>query len=96
MAKSKTELSKLRDIGWACWDPIGLKSILGDTGIGPVIDEYDEYLWHVASLLAAGKSDAEAIEYLMEIEFSHMALGRKSFASASLTVASIRSYLESL
>ena len=94
MAKSAIELWKLREIGWAYWDPIGLKAILGGAGIDCVVDEYDAYLLEVASQLSAGSSDADAIDYLLEIEFSYMALGSKTFDAASQTVKAVRTYLD--
>lgn len=78
----RLSLSKLRDIGWKHWDPIGL---LGSSGVFPgkweddanrrIADEYDRYLISAAFQLQAGVSRAQVIDYLVEIEADHMGLG---------------------
>ena len=69
------ELSRLRDIGWTEWDPIGLLN-RGQAWDGkPCADEYDSYLLKVASDLRRGASVEGAIEYLLNVEREHMGLG---------------------
>lgn len=80
--QARVRLSKLRDIGWELWDPIGL---LGPNGVFPgkweddanrqIADEYDRYLISAASQLQTGVSRAQVIDYLVEIEAKHMGLG---------------------
>jgi hypothetical protein len=64
------KLSRLREIGWAKWDPIGV----GGPDHGWPADEYDTYLLQAARLLWSGKSDQEVADYLVEIETEHMGL----------------------
>lgn len=76
------KLSKLRDIGWMLWDPIGL---LGPGGFYPgkwsdeanlgFADEYDTYLVSAASQLRRGESREQVVSYLVHIESEHMGLG---------------------
>jgi hypothetical protein len=98
-SRSSIELSRLRDIGWEQWDPIGLLAE-GDTwNHKPFADEYDSYLLHVASLLWNGKSKNEAITYLDWVGSEHMGLGPLTEAAhnASIkTVELIAEYLQLL
>lgn len=74
----KIKLSRLRDIGWSIWDPIGL---LGsgqkwdDEDCLPFADEYDSYLLQAAGQLRRGVSDATVASFLVQIETEHMGLG---------------------
>ncbi|WP_299769208.1 hypothetical protein [uncultured Tateyamaria sp.] len=74
----KVKLSRLRDIGWSKWDPIGL---LGadqkweDKDRIPFADEYDRYLLQAASQLRRGISDQIVVSYLVDIEANYMRLG---------------------
>lgn len=78
----RVNLSKLRDIGWGLWDPIGL---LGNGGHYPgkwndppnqrFADEYDNYLISAASQLRGGASCEQVVEYLAHIEADYMGLG---------------------
>lgn len=73
-----SKLTRLRDIGWSLWDPIGLLQpgqTWRDAECQPFSDEYDHYLFKTADLLRQGFSDAEVIEYLVDIETNHMAFG---------------------
>ena len=74
----KIKLSRLRDIGWSLWDPIGLLSperLWESDDCRAFADEYDSYLLEVADQLRRGASDAEVVGYLAQIEAEHMGLG---------------------
>ena len=68
--RPKFKLSRLREIGWAKWDPIGL----GGTDDRPE-DEYDSYLLQAAGRLWNGASREEVANYLVSIETEYMGLG---------------------
>ena len=68
--RPKFKLSKLREIGWAKWDPIGL----GKTEGWPE-DEYDSYLLQAAGRLWNGARQKEVANYLVSIETEYMGLG---------------------
>jgi hypothetical protein len=89
----KLKLSRLRDIGWSLWDPIGL--------LGPgqrweeaqaFADEYDAYLIQAAGLLRRGTPDQDVIELLVSVETAQMGLGQQpdTYARARSTVAAIK------
>ena len=75
----RIKLSKLRDIGWSLWDPIGLldpESRPGrwdDEANLSFADEYDSYLISAASQLRGGTPRDEVVGFLVEIR--HMAMG---------------------
>lgn len=81
----RVKLSRLRDIGWELWDPIGL---LGPEGFFPgkwdqeanqhFADEYDNYLISAASQLRRETPREQVIEYLIKIEAQHMGLGENT------------------
>lgn len=78
----RAKLSKLRNIGWELWDPIGLLSPGGvhsgkwdDAANQHFADEYDNYLISAASQLRRGVSSEQVVEYLVEIETQYMGLG---------------------
>jgi hypothetical protein len=91
--------SRLRDVGWTTWDPIGL---LGRGDIWdhkPFGDEYDGYLLRVASMLRAGAAEEECIAYLDWESSEHMGLGPRTPAAqqaSSETVEAIASYVREL
>jgi hypothetical protein len=97
---SKLKLSRLREIGWSEWDPIGL-SHMGDDDWkdgGPCADEYDSYLLNVVSRLRRGEPASDAALYLEHIENDHM-FGRRNPTArdrAESTVAAIADYLTTL
>jgi hypothetical protein len=64
------KLSRLREIGWAKWDPIGV----GGPDHGWPADEYDAYLLSAAGQLWNGRSVEEVADYLVKIETEHMGL----------------------
>lgn len=79
----RIRLSKLRDIGWRLWDPIGL---LRAEGLSPgnwddeanlgFADEYDAYLISAASQLRQGVPGDQVADYLVQMECDYMALPR--------------------
>jgi hypothetical protein len=94
----KIDLSQLRQIGWSEWDPISLQEIDPDWRSDGGADEYDSYLLHVAGLIRNGRSEADAVEYLVGIETKHMDmdLSATTHSRAIATVRAIRAYLETL
>ena len=73
--RPKLRLSRLRDIGWTLWDPIGLLAE-GGTWVGkPFADEYDGYLVHAAGQLRRGAPAQDVVDDLCRIESAHMGLG---------------------
>jgi hypothetical protein len=94
----KLELSRLRQIGWDEWDPIGIRSINDQSWRGPAADEYDQYLLHAASLLLGGAGKKRVVEYLDMIASEHMVLGRTEAGriAAVRTVDAIAAYLARL
>lgn len=90
----KIKLSRLRDIGWSLWDPIGLLKPgqrWEDDECKPFADEYDAYLRDAAGQLRRGIATAAVIAYLVDIEANHMGLGQRSdtHERASSVVAAI-------
>ncbi|WP_340316185.1 hypothetical protein [Rhizorhabdus argentea] len=97
-AYPKMQLSRLREIGWKYWDPIGLAN--SDGGWDEACaDEYDEYLLHIVSLLRSGQPAGQAVAYLDWASSEDMGLGhldgRLHLASVK-TVEAVRSYLKTL
>lgn len=94
------QLSRLREIGWALWDPIGLRQISGDDWRdgGACADEYDDYLLQVVSRLRRGESHEAIAGYLEETETDRMGLNRTFNITkrAEATVAAISDYLMTL
>ncbi len=87
------ELTRLREIGWRDWDPIGLR----DTGCPQ--DEYDTYLLQVVSRLRRDEPVTEVVEYLEYVGSAVMGLGRPSPVSrkaAEKAVLNIKTYLDTL
>jgi hypothetical protein len=77
----RVKLSRLRDIGWELWDPIGLLGAAGhfpgrwsDAANQSFADEYDRYLISAASQLRSGTPRARVVDYLVGIETQNMAL----------------------
>ena len=86
-------LSRLREIGWSQWDPIGLRP--PDEGF---VDEYDRYLLQAAAKLWRSESDEIVLEYLIHIEVEAMGVGKSPTARtrASATVSALNDYIEEL
>jgi hypothetical protein len=88
----KIRLSRLRDIGWRCWDPIGLAALDGGWENSAAADEYDGYLLKVAGMVRRNEGDEDAAQYLVWGESEHMGLGVRAdtHERARATVAAIR------
>ena len=74
----KLKLSRLRDIGWSVWDPIGLMrpgKKWSDKDCRPFADEYDSYLVLAAGRLRRGEAPSDVARYLAKIEVEHLGLG---------------------
>jgi hypothetical protein len=84
---SKVNLTRLRDIGWEHWDPIGLVGIDGD-----IADEYDSYLLKAASMIRSGEPDDAVIGYLLRTETETIGIDTREDAPsrAKATVEAIR------
>ena len=81
----KTKLSRLRDIGWSKWDPIGLLSDgqkWDDEDCRPFADEYDSYLFQTSGQLRKGAAEEDVVSYLVDIEANYMGLGSAQGAAA--------------
>jgi hypothetical protein len=89
------QLSRLRDIGWAYWDPLGLLAKGKSWDSEPFADEYDSYLLKLADDLRGGSSAAEAVAYLIQVESEHMGpdARRDICARAEATVSAMQAYL---
>ena len=73
----RIKLSRLRDIGWRLWDPIGLlkpEENWNDEDCLSFADEYDSYLIQAASQIRSETSKEDVAEYLVQIELVHMGL----------------------
>lgn len=86
----RVELDRLRQIGWDLWNPIGLDGAWRSAAP----DEYDDYLLHVADMIASGASDSDAAEYLMKIAAEHIGLTRVDPEAAAATASAIATYVE--
>ena len=91
------KLSRLRDIGWGQWDPIG---IAGPNGSWPeeAVDEYDSYLLQAAAKIWNQQTDKDVTDYLVEIETVHMGLSlTPGLRERALTVTrELRAYVEGI
>ncbi|MEM1265216.1 MAG: hypothetical protein AAGI50_04285 [Pseudomonadota bacterium] len=91
----KIKLSRLRDIGWANWDPIGLLAdgqTWEDADCQPFANEYDSYLLHGAGQLRRGAREEDVVTFLVDVEVNHMGLGpgRDAAARATKVVAAVQ------
>lgn len=89
--KPTIQISKLREIGWAFWDPIGLKDDRQDCE-----DEYDSYLLQAAGMIWRHSPRAEVVEYLVDIENNYIGMPDRGSDAATITVGKIQSYLKTL
>lgn len=81
----RVRLSKLRDIGWTLWDPIGLLpsgSRWDDPAHRSFASEYDTYLIAAASQLRRGEQRDEVVQFLVGVETDRMGLGESAGAHA--------------
>lgn len=69
-ARPKLDVSRLRQIGWSRWDPIGLNGADGRPD-----DEYDSYLLQAAGRLWNGATEDEVVGYLVTVQVEQMGLG---------------------
>ena len=95
MTASRTfQLSRLREIGWSKWDPIGLGGLDEDRPAG----EYDGYLLQAAGRLWSGGSDEEVAAFSVKVETDHMGLSAVPGmdARALRVVGALREYVEEL
>jgi hypothetical protein len=92
------QLSRLRDIGWEIWDPIGLRAVLGPCGNSGPDDEYDCYLLEAVNRLKRLDAIPEVANYLVDIEVEHMGLrpNASTLARAIATVEAIKDYLATI
>jgi hypothetical protein len=94
------DLLNLRQIGWAHWDPIGLRQISGDDWKdgGACADEYDLYLVHAAGMLRGGHPVSRVTDYLVftETERIGMTQNTSTRSRAEATALAIRDYLDGL
>lgn len=75
-------LSRLRDLGFTIWDPIGLLPAGETWDHKPFASEYDSYLDAAASMLRRGEPSAAVVKFLVEIETEHMGLDYDPDSSA--------------
>jgi hypothetical protein len=88
---ARIRLSRLRDIGWRCWDPMGLGAS-DDWEKSAAGGEYDVYLLSVARMLRHNESDETCAQYLLRAESENLRLGARADARAraDATIAAIR------
>ena|SRR5690349_8340484 len=90
------QLSRLRDIGFAAWDPIGVIDQGQPWKDHPAADEYDAYLLEAVGRLHRGGGEV-AIDYLLWVEREHIGVERPDARERALaTVRSLQEYLASL
>ena len=89
------KLSRLRDIGFAKWDPIGLLAKGGVWDHKPFANEYDSYLLEAAGRLQDDEALEGVVEFLVEIERDQMGLGLRATSRqrAEATATAILAYL---
>ncbi|WP_137156303.1 hypothetical protein [Rhizobium sp. FKL33] len=93
--RPKLSLSRLRDIGWSLWDPIGLlgpEQRWNEGDAQDFADEYDSYLIEAAGLLRRGAPDQEVVDLLVSRETVRMGapLRTDTYERARSTVAAIK------
>jgi hypothetical protein len=86
-------LSRLREIGWSQWDPIGLAPPEASYA-----DEYDGYLMQAASKLWHFESRESVCDFLVQVERDSMGLGTHPGAHqrAASTVDALTHYIAEL
>ncbi len=90
---SKIRLSRLRDIGWQCWDPLHLNGAGGGWEESAAAGDYDDYLLTAARMMRRNEGDDAAARYLVWAEIEHLGLDARTDARsrAEATVLAIRS-----
>ena len=98
MTRPPLKLSRLRDIGWAMWDPISLLPEGKSWANQPFADEYDRYLIEVASRLRRDGGIEDEVDYLVDVETRHMGMRPKdtTVSRAEATVRTIKAYVNEL
>lgn len=99
MTKRRTvKLSKLREIGWTLWDPIGLLESFDRSDEDFPKDEYDRYLLTAYGKFGNGASTEEVSDYLFNISSEYMGLGEsiRLRLGAEATATKIFENLDSL
>lgn len=91
----KLRLSRLRDIGWSLWDPIGLlgpEQRWDDGDAQEFAGEYDTYLIKAAGLLRRGAPEQDVVDLLVSNETVDMGLTLQTdtYERARSTVAAIK------
>lgn len=88
----KLVLSRLRDIGWRLWDPIGLGDLSGCWQTYSFADEYDSYLVRAAGMVRRNEDQA-AVDFLVYMETHNMGMDCRAntYSRATATVAALRS-----
>ncbi len=92
----KVQLSRLRQIGWDHWDPIGIRSFGYDDWKSDAADEYDRYILHVVSMLHSGRTPEQAVTYLNWVGSEYMGLGAITTEANLASVATVDAILEYL
>lgn len=90
----KLRLSRLRDLGFSIWDPIGLLGEGERWEHKPFADEYDGYLRAAAGMLRRGKPEDEVIGYLVAVETEHMGLGQNADGALDRATRLVRAISE--
>ncbi len=87
--RRKFTLSRLREIGWNLWDPIGLKCHTERPK-----GDYDTYLLQAAGKLWSGASEEEVLAYFVSVELNDLCAGRRASAEerARRTVRALSQY----
>ena len=95
----KVRLSRVRDHGWAYWDPIGLLGEGGhfsgkwsDAKNERFADEYDGYLIDAAHQIRRGVPTEGVVDFLVDVEVNRMGLGERTTTRtrASALVSAIK------
>jgi hypothetical protein len=89
--KAILRMSRLREIGWSAWDPIGLG--------GAPADEYDSYLLRLVGLVRQGATDTKCVDCLVKAEIEQIVGvdgSPDTHDRAVKTVALVREYLATI
>jgi hypothetical protein len=70
--RPRFKLSRLREIAWRQWDPIGLYGLENTPD-----DEYDSYVLQAVGRLWDGATEDEVTDFLIGIEADYMGLGHR-------------------